>query len=252
MKTLLLIFLAIPLFLTAQVKVKAADVFEELESGSLTLRFFNAVNGVPLVGGDVEIDSIGNFVTDEEGKILFSAPAENGLYRALVRAEGYIPAEFPLEIMAGTIFFNRISISPKLDLKSVRIVLDWDKAPLDLDAHFEKSGSDGYHISFRNMKVLADGTGRLDIDAMKGYGPETITVNEVSTASIYTYSVHDYSNRIRKQSTALSDSKGTVKVYADGRLLKIFQVPRKKEGTVWNVFTIEQGQVREVHQLSGE
>ncbi|MFA6468603.1 MAG: hypothetical protein WCW35_06885 [Bacteroidota bacterium] len=250
MKTLFIVLFSIPFFLSAQIKVKYTDVFEELDSGLLTLRFFNAVTGIPLTGGMVEIDSIGSFETDEEGKMLFPAPTGNGLYRAVVRADGYIPTEFPVEIMAGTLFFNRISVSPKLDLKSVRIVLDWDKAPLDLDAHFQKSSGDGYHISYRNMKVLADGTGKLDIDAMQGYGPETITVNEISTASIYSYSVRDYSNRNANHSGALSESKGTVKVYADGRLLKVFQVPRKKEGTVWNVFTIEQGAIREVHQLT--
>jgi uncharacterized protein YfaP (DUF2135 family) len=99
------------------------------------------------------------------------------------------------------------------------------------------------------MRVLADGSGQLDIDAMHGYGPETITVNEVSTKSIYEYSIADYTNQNNKNSTGLSDSKATVKVYGDGKLLKVFQIPRKKEGTVWKVFTIEQGQVREINQI---
>ena len=235
--------------LNAQVTTKSADVFEELETGNLTLRFFNAVNGNPIVGGIVQIETVEELQTDEEGKVMFAPPEQDGILMARFFADGYIPTEFPVEIMAGTLFFNRVSISQKLDIKFVRIVVDWDKEPRDLDAHFVKTGSNGYHISFRNMKVLADGSGILDIDAMQGYGPETITVKEVSTKSMYEYSIVDYTNQNNKNSTHLSDSKATVKVYGDGKLLKVIQVPRKKEGTVWNVFKIEQGQVREINQL---
>ncbi len=233
----------------SQITTKSDDVFEELDSGNLTLRFYNAVNGTPIAGGSVVIEQIGELVTDEEGKVVFAPPVENGLLQVVFRADRYIPSEFPIEIMAGTLFFNRVSISPLMDIKFVRIVVDWDKEPRDLDAHFVKTGSNGYHISFRNMKVLADGSGMLDIDAMQGYGPETITVNSVSTQSVYEYSVADYSNQNNRSSNALSDSKATVKVYGDGRLLKVIQVPRKKVGNVWKVFKIEQGQVREINQL---
>lgn len=249
MKTIVSLLIILTLSLHAQITTKTTDVFEELETGNLTLRFFNAVNGNPIVGGFVQIETMEEMQTDEEGKVLFSPPEHDGILPARFYAEGYIPTEFPVEIMAGTLFFNRVSISPILDIKFVRIVVDWDKEPRDLDAHFVKTGSNGYHISFRNMKVLADGSGMLDIDAMKGYGPETITVKEVSTTSMYEYSIVDYTNQNNKNSTGLSDSKATVKVYGDGKLLKVMQVPRKKEGTVWNVFKIEQGQVREINQV---
>lgn len=242
-----LLFLSTAAF--SQITTKSDDVFEELETGNLTLRFYNAVNGTPIAGGSVVIESVGELVTDEEGKVIFAPPVENGLLQVVFRADRYIPSEFPIEIMAGTLFFNRVSISPLMDIKFVRIVVDWDKEPRDLDAHFVKNGTNGYHISFRNMKVLADGSGMLDIDAMQGYGPETITVNSVSTQSTYEYSVVDYTNQNNRNSKGLSDSKATVKVYGDGRLLKVIQVPRKKEGNVWKVFKIEQGQVREINQL---
>ncbi len=251
MKKIVIIIAIVSCALTAQITTKSSDVFEELESGNLTLRFANAVNGKPVCGGIVSVETIGEYTTDEEGKIVFPPPAEDGVLRCSIRAEGYIPSEVPVEIMAGTLFFNRVSISPMMDIKFVRIVVDWDKEPRDLDAHFVKSGSTGYHISYRNMKVLSDGSGMLDIDAMQGYGPETITVKEVSTKSLYEYSIYDYTNQNKRNSTGLSDSKATVKVYGDGKLLKVFQVPRKKEGTVWKVFKIELGKVCEINQLTG-
>ncbi len=251
MKTLAILIFVLTVSAFAQITTKSTDVFEELESGNLTLRFYNAVNGTPIYGGDVTIQGIGEFVTDEEGKVVFAPPAEDGILQVTFRADRYIPTEFPIEIMAGTLFFNRVSISPMIDIKFVRIVVDWEKEPRDLDAHFVKNGTNGYHISFRNMKVLADGSGMLDIDAMQGYGPETITVNSVATQSTYEYSVVDYTNQNNRNSTGLSDSKATVKVYGDGRLLKVIQVPRKKEGNVWKVFKIEQGQVREINHITG-
>lgn len=251
MTRIILCLLIAAVSLPAQITTKTADVFEELESGALTLRIYNAVNGQPVPGASVRIPTVGEFETDDEGKFLFSAPEEDGVLMATVSADGYITSEVPVEIMAGTLFFNRISISPIMDIKRVRIVVDWDKRPLDLDAHLVKHGGDGYHISYRNMRTLADKSGMLDIDAMRGYGPETITVNEVSASSTYEYYIHDFSNAKNSASPALSESKATVKVYGEGKLLKVFTVPRKKEGTVWNVFTIERGHIREAGQVRG-
>lgn len=231
----------------AQVKARSTDVFEELDSGSLTLRFFHALTGQPVPGGTVVIQGAGTFVTDEEGKVIFPPPEEDGVLLVRFTADGFVPAEFPVEVMAGTLFFNRMSVSPLLNVKHLRVTVDWDREPADLDAHFMKQGE--YHLSFRHMRVLADGTGQLDIDAMKGYGPETVTVQNVSPDGEYTYEVHDYSNRTVKGSKALSRSKATVKVYGEGRLLHVFQVPRDASGTVWRVFSIVRGQIRELRQL---
>lgn len=231
-----------------KVEQKSKDVFEELDSGNLTLRFFNAITGKEISGASVTIETLGEYFTDDEGKAIFQPPEEDGKYMVSFRREGYVATDFPIEIMAGTIFFNRVSISPIMDIKFFRVVVDWDKQPQDLDAHFVKQGS--YHISYRNMRILADGTGMLDRDAMSGYGPETITVKEVSTKSVYEYSVQDYSNRNNAESKALSNSKATVKVYGDGKLLKVLSIPQNVSGTVWKVFSLIHGQVREINQIT--
>jgi hypothetical protein len=244
----LFIILSLPSFSQIKkVEQKSTDVFEELETGNLTLRFFNAVNGKEIIGAAVTIENSGEFISDEEGKVVFPPPEQNGKLLVSFRCEGYVPTDFPIEIMAGTLFFNRISISPMLDIKFLRVVVDWDKQPSDLDAHFLKGNE--YHISFRNMRILADGSGMLDRDAMNGYGPETITIKEISGQSVYEYYIHDYSNQSNTHSKGLSNSKATVKVYGDNRLLKIFQVPRNKEGIMWKVFKVVNGQVSEVNQL---
>jgi hypothetical protein len=237
----------LPIELQSQVKSKSEDVFNEMENEELTLYFFDAVTGKPINGASVDINTVGTYISDDQGRVYFPIPKKDGIYKVQFSFSGYIDTEYPIEIMAGTLFFNRISISPNLNVKKFRIVLDWGKQPLDLDAHFIKQNE--YHLSFRNMRSLSDGTGMLDIDAQNGFGPETITVESLSNNSSYEYSVQDYSNQNNKSSKELSKSKATIKVYGENKLIKIFQITREKIGTNWRVFKIEQGQVREINQV---
>jgi hypothetical protein len=222
------------------------DVFEELDQQSLTLRFFNALDGREITGGDVSVNGA-QYTTDEEGKVLFPAPDTDGLYPVTFRAVKYVPVDFNIEIMAGTLFFNRFSVSPLLDVKFLRVVLDWDSSPSDLDAHLVKPGV--FHLSFRNMRTAQDGSGQLDHDATNGYGPETITLKEVSPASDYAFFVHDYSDRMNASTRNLARSKATVKVFGDGRLLNVFEIPRNAAGNYWHVFRISKGGIVEVNRV---
>jgi len=223
------------------------DVFQELDKQNLTLRFFNAVNGKEIQGAKVTIDST-DYTTDEEGKVLFPAPDADGLYPVSFRAEKYVSVDFNIEIMAGTLFFNRFSVSPLLDVKFLRVVLDWDSSPPDLDAHLVKQGA--FHISFRNMRTAQDGSGQLDHDATNGYGPETITLKEISPNSNYSFFVHDYTDGNNPSTRNLASSKATVKVFGDGKLLNIFEVPRSSSGNYWQVFKISNGGIVEVNRVT--
>lgn len=228
-------------------KDKFDDVFEEDENENLTLRFFNALTGDPIVGANVSIQNMDNLKTDEEGKVRFPIPEEDGIVLVHFECAKFITSDFKAEVIAGTLFFNRFSVSPVLDLKDVRIVLDWDQSPADLDAHFMKEN--GYHISFRHTKVLSDGRGELDRDDMDGFGPETITVRDIDDLATYDFMVHDYSNKTNESSSFLSRSKANVKVYGEGRLLYVFQVPQGSKGTKWSVFQIKEGQFIETNLI---
>jgi hypothetical protein len=229
---------------------RAVDNFEELDSGQLTLRFFDALNAKPILGANVQIEGIDTLITDHEGKVLFVPPAEDGPLAVHFRAEGYVPSDFTIEIEAGSLFFNRYSISPVLDVRYLRVVLDWGRSPSDIDLHFLKEA--GYHISYRDMESAADGSAVLDRDDTNGYGPETITVKDVQRTSSYVCYVHDYSNRGERDSGALSASKGTIKVFGQGALLKVFEVPRGRSGTRWNVFSLQGGVITESGSLQPE
>lgn len=217
------------------------------EEGLLTLRFYNAVDGEPIPEASIYIQDIGAFTTDMEGKVRFENPGEDGRYPFRFTKEGYITEEDVFEIIANTIFYYRFSMSPKINLGTYRIVLEWDKKPEDLDAHLVKG--DAYHISYRHMLSTRDGKTRLDRDDRDGYGPETITIEDVDDHGEYEYYVYDYTNQKRKGSNKLSRSKARVKVYGEGRLLETFQIEPKKDGNTWNVFRIVNGTVYPVDNI---
>jgi hypothetical protein len=217
------------------------DVFKELETEELTLHFLNALTGAPIPDAKVVIEGVGEGGTNFEGRMFFPIP-EDGIYIVTFSKTGFITSQFKIEVMAGTLFFNRFSVSPMMPIGSLRVVLDWSDKPQDLDAHLIKDQQ--YHISYRNMRVTADGVAKLDRDDTDGYGPETITVNEIINSAHYCYFVHNYSDRSNHNSKSLSDSKGSVKIYGgDNKLLHVLTVPQDISGTYWNIFEITNGQV---------
>ncbi|MDA3893875.1 MAG: hypothetical protein PF517_19620 [Salinivirgaceae bacterium] len=227
-------------------KDKFDDVFEEEENQNLTLRFFNALTGDPIEGAIVSIEDLGEYTSDAEGKVRFPI-TEDGFLKIHFECPKYIDSDFKAEVIASTLFSNRFSVSPMLDLKDVRIVLDWDQSPKDLDAHFIKDGS--YHISYRNTRILTDGSGELDRDDMDGYGPETITIRDIDNLAEYNYIVQDYTNKGNDGSSGLASSKAHVSVYGEGRLLYTFRIPQGTRGSKWAVFQIKEGQFIEINQI---
>jgi uncharacterized protein YfaP (DUF2135 family) len=133
-------------------------------------------------------------------------------------------------------------ISPRLTKGEVRIVLTWKEFPGDLDAHLftpynEQDSDTEYHVWFRNPQ---DSSGnRLDVDAMAGYGPETVTIADIGDG-LYKYYVTDFSHCIEGNmtSTELSFSQACVQVYTETGLTQMFYVPCNREGVIWEVFEI--------------
>jgi hypothetical protein len=220
------------------------DAQLEYEEGKLRLWFNDAVTGMPIEGAAIRIEGIGNFITDSRGTVIFPIP-EDGTYIVSFRKNNYIPSDFTIEIDAGTIFTNNhFSVSPEMDLKFVRIVLNWGKRPKDLDLHLVKKNV--YHISYRDMRTANDGTAVLDRDDRNSYGPETITITEIDPNGEYECFVHDYSHRGNRDSKKLGKSRATVRVFAKGKLLYTFKVPPYIKGDTWKVFRIVDGEIKKI------
>lgn len=216
------------------------DVDEEMENNNFTLRFFDALTGDPVEGASVMIENIGTFVTDSAGRVIFPRQPD-GLLKAIFKKSGYISALVNIDVAAETILRNRYFVSPVMNIDQFRVVLTWDQQPEDLDAHFVKTGA--YHISFRNTRVLNDGTGQLDRDDMDGIGPETITVSQLNAEAEYTFLVKNYSAEKNPSAQPISASKATVWVFGNNKLLNVFYAPTTLEGNTWTVFKVEQGNI---------
>ncbi len=245
MKTKIILFILslLPIFAFAQYeKMLEAmdDEMETLENGKLVLRFINAENGNPVEGALVDIEEMGEYTSDMQGKV-FIDPPEDNKYAFHFTKEGFIPATYPFEVVAGTIFDNRFSVSPVIDFGALRVVLDWDKRPADLDLHLVKEGD--YHISYQNMHISNDGTAKLDRDDLKGFGPETITVKSIDNNATYTCYIKNFSDKKSPRSKALSRSKARVQVYGNNQLLNSYTIAVDKKGTTWMVFNIIDGKV---------
>lgn len=130
MKKFLTLFFAALLSVAAAAQIdKMKDVLDdEMDADNYTLRFYNALNGDPIKGATITIEEVGTFVTDAEGKIKFSRADEDALYLVNFSADSYITTDVSLEALAGTIFNNRISVSPVMAMENMRIIVDWGAA----------------------------------------------------------------------------------------------------------------------------
>jgi hypothetical protein len=252
LKALLIILLLTPFFAFPQYEKMLEtmeDEMESLENGKFVLKFINAENGKPVDSAKISIEGVGEFLTNLDGKALIDIlPDKNNTFR--FSRKGFIEATYTFEVVAGTIFYNRFSVSPVIDFGALRVVLEWGKSPADLDAHLIKEGD--YHISFQNMHIAADGSAKLDRDDRKGFGPETITVKTVDNKATYTYYVKNFSNANSSKSTVLSKSKASVKIYGDNKLLKTFTILPNQKGTSWIVFTITEGKISEKNEIGNQ
>lgn len=136
------------------------------------------------------------------------------------------------------------NIVPKIEGNEMRIVLNWSHTPSDLDSHlfFPDNG----HIAYYEREHKGN---FLDVDDTSGYGPETITVNNIG-AGTYKYYVADFSNLSDDDYTSyeLSNSFARVDVYSKHGL-QSFHVPRNQPAVIWQVFNISNGQIIPIQRL---
>ncbi|MEN9799608.1 MAG: hypothetical protein RL653_3305 [Pseudomonadota bacterium] len=227
---------------TKRMNESSEDAFAELDR-TLTLRFTDALTGKPVPDAVVLFaESEGR--TDADGAVQFPMPGELGPgekeLEATFRKSGYVATRVKLRFMAGTIFANRFSVTPTLPPGRVRIVLDWEGTPRDLDAHLVKEGA--WHISFRNLQQFED-LAFLDRDDRDGHGPETITVARLDPRGTFRYFVHDFTNAGSRTGSGLANGRARVRLYTEAGLLDAFDVPASLVGDRWEVFSIVNGQV---------
>jgi len=168
------------------------------------------------------IFSIGNisFKADRNGMVRIPLPPA-GMDKNLpikITRRGYITANEKLLVTLGSYWNNTFLMSKELPIHSARFVLSWDRKPSDLDLHLK---SDHYHISYRNTKSIVNQV-KLDRDATKGYGPETITVKKLNKHNTYRVIVHRFS-----RDGSIND-KAQVRVYLNNKLDNVKRLKNTK------------------------
>ncbi|MEA3228410.1 MAG: hypothetical protein U9P38_04975 [Campylobacterota bacterium] len=148
------------------------------------------------------------------------------------KKSGYITSNEKVMVFAGSYWNNLFLMSKSLPINSARFVLSWDTKPKDLDLHLK---SNSYHISYRKTRDIAN-TAKLDRDARKGFGPETITVDRLNKNDTYKVIVHKFS------SDGDINSKGKVRVYLNNKLDNVVILPNSRAKCI-QVATIRDNRV---------
>lgn len=233
-------------------------VYVELSTGNLLIR--------------VETDASGNIISDKAWNEIILKEAnenrsENGTLNGVVidamTGEG-VPAA-KLEFKAKENAENSTHVTSGKDGSfsielaadvyevtiSARIVLEWNAQHQDLDSYLwgNTDKGDDLYVNFRKRTCEGrDGLlAELDVDDTNGYGPETITLNDLN--GVYTYSVVDY-----RTTGTLQQYGATVKVYLPGKSAPtvITLDPNAGVENVWEVFELDHGELKILNRAPAE
>ncbi|MDD3279890.1 MAG: carboxypeptidase regulatory-like domain-containing protein [Lachnospiraceae bacterium] len=196
------------------------------------------IDGVSLTAKPVSGGTQQNWKTGTDGA--YEVDLEEGTYRVEAEKDGFMTEEYDLEVQIGEqTDAGTWTMSPELASGEIRIVLEWNASPRDLDSYLDGSTSDGTNIfiNFRNEIVLKNGItyAELDTDETGGYGPETVTIHDA--AGSYDYWVCDY-----RLTGSIGGCGATVKIYMPGQAVQTVEVA-SGAGNYWDVCHIENGEV---------
>ena len=191
---------------------------------------------------------------DSDGGYCFHAAPGN--YTVVASADGYTTGYTTvLCIAAESKYEQNCTITPILKPGEIRAVLTWGTYPEDLDSHLlgPTPTGDRFHIFYKEKNYYYGNElyDNLDVDDTTSYGPETTSVY-IGLDGIYKYCVHNYTDRSSTTSSSMSVSGAQVKLYFAGQDEPlVFNVPNQP-GTVWTVFTMENGRITPINEMSFE
>ncbi|OMH31708.1 DUF4214 domain-containing protein [Motiliproteus sp. MSK22-1] len=172
-----------------------------------------------------------DFITSTDGETgITDLVLPAGHYTLEVSKQGYTTVYESFSVVGDQVIEEFIYLSSLSSDGAARVVLTWGEDPDDLDSHLL---ADSEHVYFASP--TAPGI-NLDVDDVTSFGPETISIDEVSTSTDYTYYVHHFSGN---GSIATSDA--TVTLYYNGRIHTI-NAPAGS-GRYWRVFDILNGDI---------
>ena len=238
---LILLLLFVPVLLRAQdsIAIVTEPIPKEIGPGKMLLLFFDAKTGNPICDASISLGDSVEYNSDLLGRVLLDR-LPDGKHSFHFSKDSYVSADYEIDIKKGNVFFNRFSVSPLTEIGTMRIVLDWDKAPADLDLHLVRENY--YHVSYLITKV-GDGSAQLDRDDKNGYGPETITLSKIDKKAIYTCYVIDFTNQTSNNSRIFMNSKAVIRIYSNNKLTHTIPICKNIRNNKWLAFQIINGEL---------
>ena len=187
--------------------------------------------------------------TNASGQYQFSNLAP-GTYTMEISKDQYTTKYQVITIESNQTLTQNESIMPvSQEINDFTVVLSWGETPSDLDSHLKGPEADGngrFHVYYGDKQYNDNGVtyAQLDVDDTSGHGPETITSFK-QIDGVYRYYVYNYSNEV-----PLAGSGARVELYKNNALIKTFTVPATGDGRYWNVFEIDNGQLKAFNAIS--
>lgn len=207
----------------------------------------NIRSGINVKTGEILAEA----VTDREGT--YCTELDAGYYTIEMICEGYTSGYVNTLVEGGETTTANGSLSAVMDSDRYRVVLTWGAEPQDLDSHLKGKTADGteFHIYYNSRRAVKEDEteiGCLDVDSIRGFGPETTTFT-AETEGCYSFYIKRFS-----RSGSLADSGAVAEVYNGERLIAKCSVDPSspKEHTIWKVFKIENGIFTTIDQTSEE
>jgi len=211
----------------------------------------DAATGTGIAGATVTLTGAGtgSTYTSADGYYAFTA-LSNGTYTVTATIDGYNSDTSSTTITDAdrTVNLNILSLNVSSDYK---VVLTWGASPTDLDSHLwvATSAFTGCYDLVYYGDMSEPPYASLDVDDISSYGPETITISQLSYTGDHEYWVHNYST-----TPNMTTSGATVKVYKGATLVKTYTIPANTEDSshYWHVFDIGPGGITTVNELHSD
>lgn len=210
----------------------------------------DAVTGMGVQNADVRFTgadgSTASAKTGADGT--FTLEIADGSYEVEVSCDGYIGESFDIEVKDSTRKGGQFIISPALTEGQVRIVLEWEASPWDLDSYLFGStdAGDSVVVSYMRKQAVSSGgqtIAELDVDCTSGYGPETTTIYDLN--GVYTFEVADFN-----VTGTMGQTNATVKVYMPGESAPTVITINPQVVDKWKVFELDHGELKVVNEPS--
>ena len=229
-----------------------------IKKGTACGEITDAVSGQPV--GNAHIEFRAGMDAPDTEPVLYTvtggafghwqqANMDAGVYTGKVTHTGYMDGKFNIYVIGAETRCNQnVALSPIILGDEMRIVLHWGAVPADLDSHLwaPHNGCEiqnPFHLYYvtrgtHGCRMYFD----LDLDDVTSYGPETTTiVDSLDNQSprvneMYTFAVHDYTNRASYSSSAMSNSPGLRVDVLTSQWTQTFYMPPNTPATVWSVF----------------